>query len=116
MNRGNDPLTGPLAESPSRCWQRPGSIVTESSGSFRFSVNPGGSYSLTDAGSDNFFQPPFHTHHQWVHDACLTEALTIVNVGSVLKEFGDRLRRAREGRCLSLQATAEPPTSPPPTC
>ena len=40
--------------------------------------------------------------------AILTETLTIVNVRSVLKEFGDRLRRAREGRCLSLQATAEP--------
>jgi len=50
-------------------------LVTDWSGSFDFAVASGGSYSITAAGSDNFFQPPFHS--------CLTVTPSIVNLNNL---------------------------------
>jgi hypothetical protein len=50
-------------------------VVTDFSGSFKFTVTPGGSYSLTAQGNDNFFAPPFHS--------CLTITPSIVNLNNL---------------------------------
>lgn len=50
-------------------------VVTDFSGSFDFAVASGGSYSITAQGSDNFFQPPFHS--------CLTVTPSIVNLNNL---------------------------------
>ncbi len=50
-------------------------VVTTFSGSFSFKVAPGGSYSLTAQGSDNFFAPPFHS--------CLTITPSVVNLNNL---------------------------------
>jgi hypothetical protein len=72
----NDPLTGPQAGiTITLSGSAQAQIVTDFSGSFSFSVKPGGSYSLTAAGSDNFFQPPFHS--------CLTVTPSIVNLNNL---------------------------------
>jgi hypothetical protein len=71
-----DPLTGPQAGiTITLSGSAQAQIVTDFSGSFSFSVKPGGSYSLTAAGSDNFFQPPFHS--------CLTVTPSIVNLNNL---------------------------------
>jgi hypothetical protein len=71
-----DPQTGPQAGiTITLSGSAQAQIVTDFSGSFSFNVNPGGSYSLTAAGSDNFFQPPFHS--------CLTVTPSIVNLNNL---------------------------------
>ena len=50
-------------------------VVTNVSGTYSFSVKPGGSYSLTAAGSNNYFAPPFHS--------CLTVTPSIVNLNNL---------------------------------
>ena len=71
-----DPLTGPQAGiTITLAGSAQAQIVTDFSGSFSFSVKPGGSYSLTAAGNDNFFQPPFHS--------CLTVTPSIVNLNNL---------------------------------
>lgn len=72
----NDPLTGPQAGiTITLSGSAQAQIVTNFGGSFSFNVKPGGSYSLTAAGSDNFFQPPFHS--------CLTVTPSIVNLNNL---------------------------------
>jgi hypothetical protein len=71
-----DPQTGPQAGiTITLSGSAQGQVVTDFSGSFTFSVKAGGSYSLTAAGSDNFFQPPFHS--------CLTVTPSIVNLNNL---------------------------------
>ena len=71
-----DPQTGPQAGiTITLSGSAQAQIVTNFSGSFSFSVKSGGSYSLTAAGSDNFFQPPFHS--------CLTVTPSIVNLNNL---------------------------------
>jgi hypothetical protein len=50
------------------------SVVTDFSGTFSFSVKPG-SYSLTAAGTPNFFEPPFQS--------CLSFSPNIVNLNNL---------------------------------
>ena len=50
------------------------SVVTDFSGAFSFSVKPG-SYSLTAAGTPNFFEPPF--------SSCLSFSPSIVNLNNL---------------------------------
>src|SRR5580692_10764384 len=52
-----------------------GQIVTSFSGTYSFTVAPGGSYSLTASGDANFFQPPFQS--------CLTITPSIVNLNNL---------------------------------
>ncbi len=49
-------------------------VVTDFSGSYSFTINPG-SYSLTARGTANFFQPPFQS--------CLTITPDVVNLNSL---------------------------------
>ena len=71
-----DPLTGPQAGiTITLSGSAQSQIVTNFSGSFTFTVPSGGSYSITAAGSDNFFQPPFHS--------CLTVTPSIVNLNNL---------------------------------
>ncbi|HLK88570.1 MAG TPA: carboxypeptidase-like regulatory domain-containing protein [Polyangia bacterium] len=71
-----DPLTGPQAGiTITLSGSAQAQIVTNFGGSFSFSVAPGGSYSITAAGNDNFFQPPFHS--------CLTVTPSIVNLNNL---------------------------------
>ncbi len=71
-----DPETGPQAGiTITLSGSSQAQIVTNFSGSFSFSVKSGGSYSITAAGSDNFFQPPFHS--------CLTVTPSIVNLNNL---------------------------------
>jgi hypothetical protein len=51
-----------------------GQVVTDFSGTYSFSVKPGGSYSLTARGTSNFFQPPFQS--------CLTITPDVVNLNN----------------------------------
>ncbi len=51
-----------------------GQVVTDFSGSYRFTVPPG-SYSLTARGTTNFFQPPFQS--------CLTITPDVVNLNDL---------------------------------
>jgi hypothetical protein len=52
-----------------------GQIVTSFSGTYSFTVAPGGSYSLTASGDANFFQPPFQS--------CLTITPSVVNLNDL---------------------------------
>jgi hypothetical protein len=71
-----DPETGPQAGiTITLAGSAQAQIVTNWSGSFDFPVAAGGSYSITAAGSDNFFQPPFHS--------CLTITPSIVNLNNL---------------------------------
>jgi hypothetical protein len=71
-----DPQTGPQAGiTITLSGSAQAQVVTDFSGSFNFSVKPGGSYSLTAAGNDNFFRPPFHS--------CLTVTPSIVNLNNL---------------------------------
>lgn len=71
-----DPETGPQAGiTITLSGSAQAQVVTDFSGSFSFSVKSGGSYSITAAGSDNFFRPPFHS--------CLTVTPSIVNLNNL---------------------------------
>jgi hypothetical protein len=71
-----DPETGPQAGiTITLSGSSQAQVVTGFSGSFDFSVAAGGSYSITAAGSDNFFTPPFHS--------CLTVTPSIVNLNNL---------------------------------
>jgi len=71
-----DPIDGPQAGiTITLSGSAQAQIVTNFSGSFSFSVKPGGSYSLTAAGTNNYFQPPFQT--------CLTVTPSIVNLNNL---------------------------------
>jgi carboxypeptidase family protein len=71
-----DPETGPQAGiTITLSGSAQAQIVTNFSGSFKFTVKAGGSYSLTAAGNDNFFKPPFHS--------CLTVTPSIVNLNNL---------------------------------
>ena len=52
-----------------------GKVITDFSGTFSFTVPSGGSYSLTAAGTPNFFEPPFTT--------CLALSPSIVNLNDL---------------------------------
>lgn len=52
-----------------------GKVITDFSGAFSFTVASGGSYSLTAAGTPNFFQPPF--------TSCLSFSPNIVNLNNL---------------------------------
>jgi hypothetical protein len=52
-----------------------GKVITDFSGAFSFTVASGGSYSLTAAGTPNFFQPPF--------TSCLSFSPSIVNLNNL---------------------------------
>lgn len=52
-----------------------GVVVTNFSGQFSFTVPSGGSYSLTAAGTPNFFQPPF--------TSCLSFSPSVVNLNDL---------------------------------
>jgi hypothetical protein len=71
-----DPETGPQAGiTITLSGSSQAQVVTDFSGSFDFPVAAGGSYSLTAAGSDNFFLPPFHS--------CLSVTPSIVNLNNL---------------------------------
>lgn len=72
----SDPLDGPQAGiTITLAGSAQAQVVTDFSGSFKFSVKPGGSYSITATGSPNFFQPPFHS--------CLTITPSIINLNNL---------------------------------
>ena len=52
-----------------------GKVITDFSGMFSFAVPSGGSYSLTAAGTPNFFEPPF--------TSCLAFSPNIVNLNNL---------------------------------
>jgi hypothetical protein len=52
-----------------------GQITTDFSGTYTFTVKPGGSYSLTATGAANFFEPPFQS--------CLTLTPSVVNLNDL---------------------------------
>jgi hypothetical protein len=71
-----DPIDGPQAGiTITLSGSAQGQVVTTFSGAFSFSVKPGGSYSLTAAGTNNFFTPPFQT--------CLVVTPSIVNLNNL---------------------------------
>ena len=71
-----DPIDGPQAGiTITLSGSAQAQIVTNFSGSFSFSVKPGGSYSLTAAGTNNYFEPPYQT--------CLTVTPSIVNLNNL---------------------------------
>jgi hypothetical protein len=71
-----DPIDGPQAGiTITLSGSAQAQIVTNFSGSFSFSVKPGGSYSLTAAGASNYFQPPF--------ESCLTVTPSVVNLNNL---------------------------------
>jgi hypothetical protein len=71
-----DPQTGPQAGiTITLSGSAQAQVVTNFSGSFSFNVKPGGSYSITAAGSDNFFLPPFHS--------CLTVTPSLVHLNNL---------------------------------
>jgi hypothetical protein len=71
-----DPIDGPQAGiTVTLAGSADAQIVTNFGGSFSFAVRAGGSYSITAAGSDNYFSPPFHS--------CLTVTPSIVNLNNL---------------------------------